>query len=245
MTVLFASLPKLVVALLKLLMVGAVLFLFSFHLALVMVGLGVVFYGVTKVVADKVMYRNSTRIQEVYEGQNVVGNEAVTGIREIKIRDAQFNWAERFRQHATELYRLYFRNDVFRSLPASALQIGFMACLLIIFLWKRDTLSTQMVEYVPLVGLYFYAFMRVAPSLTEIATLKLLIAERRPYAEAVYKELQTQSCKSQDGHGIVKELTTGIVFDRVSFTYPGRERTLCDIDISFRKGETTASSATP
>lgn len=240
MAVLFSALPKLVVALLKLVVVAAVLLLFSFQLTLVMIALGVVFYAAIRLVSNRVVYRNANQSQVVYEAQNVIGNEAVTGIREIKIRNAQDSWVERFRSHAYHLCHLNIKRDVFRSLPSSALQVGFIASLVIIMFSQREVASSRMVEYVPLVGLYFYAFMRLAPSLTEIATLKMLVAERQPYAEAVYRELETPSRRIRSGSIRVEAFARAIAFDHVSFAYPGREHTLRDVTVSFEKGQTTA-----
>ncbi len=240
MTVMFAALPKLVVAVLKLVMAGIVLLLFSFELTLAMLALGVVFYAATRSMSDRVVYRNASRSQEASEAQTVVGNEAVTGIREIKIRVGEVRWIERFREHADRLCNLNVRNDLFRYLPSSTLQVGFMGVMLGVMFWQRETLFASMMDYLPLVGLYFYAFMRLVPALTEIAALRVLVGERRPYAEAVYKELHEPSSRVRDGSVVPDRFSDGVVFDGVSFTYPGRDHTLTDIDLVFEKGQTTA-----
>lgn len=240
MTVLFASVPKLGVAALKLAVVGGILCLFSVEWTLAIVLLGALFYAGTRVLSDAIVYQNSSRMQQTHEGQTVVGNEAMTGIREIKIRSVEPSWIARFRGQAFELCRLYVRNDLFRSLPSSALQVGFLGALLVGLMWNKDRLGGSLLEYVPLAGVYFYAFMRVAPSLTEMATLKMLVAERRPYAEAVYLELQRPSRRLRDGSLPCLRLSDRIVFDRVFFSYPGREGTLSDISFTVEKGTTTA-----
>lgn len=240
MTVLFASLPKLCVAGLKLVIVSGILLLFSVQLTAAMILLGAFFYAATRLLSDSIVYQNSNRLQQAHEEQTVVGNEAITGVREIKIRSVEPNWVNRFHGRASELCRLYVRNDLFRSLPSSALQIGFITVILGVLLWKSDSLAGGMMEYVPLAGVYFYAFMRVAPSLTEIATLKMLAAERRPYAEAVYQELQAPSRHLLDGSVKIDRFSERIAFERVSFAYPGRESTLRDISVTFERGATTA-----
>ncbi len=171
----------------------------------------------------------------------VVGNEAITGVREIKIRSVESNWVNVFQERGLDLCRLYVRNDLFRGLPSSALQVGGIVILLgVLLLWKRDSLIGDLAEMVPLAGVYLYAFMRVAPSLTEMTALSMLVAERQPYAEAVYRELHAPSRRLSDGSATIEAFQNSITFEQVTFTYPGRESTLQDISVTFDKGTTTA-----
>jgi ABC-type multidrug transport system fused ATPase/permease subunit len=240
MTVMFGSLPKFLVALLQMAVVGAVLLLINVRITLAMIGLGLVFYAGVKAISQRVMYRVSQRMQSSHERLTVLANEAITGIKEIKIRAAEDRWVAPFRDTARRLSEMYIWTDIVRALPAAALQVGFMALLLTVVLGDVDESASHLGETLPLAGVYAFAFLRVAPSLTDLASQRMMIAERLPYAEAVYQELTQPSQQVADGSTPASRLARGIRLEHLSFTHPGRERTLENIDLTFDKGRTTA-----
>lgn len=238
MTAVFAALPKLVVAFLQLAVVGAVLMLVSLPLTLLMGVLGLGFYLSTRLLSHKVVYRTSNRMQATHEQLSVLTNESITGIKELKARGVEAGWTHQFRERAGELARLYIRNDVVRSVPPAALQIGVMLCLLIVVLASGP--GADLTGFVPLAGVYAFAFLRLAPSLSDIATQMIQVSERLPYAEAVYAALHAGSSVVGRGTRPVKPFSIAIQLEHVTFNYRNRDGTLDDVSLELSKGQTLA-----
>ncbi len=236
----FLVAPKFIVEVLKLSLIVLVLFSISSKFTFGVLLIGIVFYFLTKVIAQKISY--NTGKGRVVSGteQNVLSTEAISGIRQIKVFLASNRWIDKFCKASDDFARLAAKDSLFHSLPRSVLSIIAISILCIAAIIMKVRAGSSFANFMPVICVYFYAFLRIIPSISLFGQMHMQFMGGLPYAETVYNELHTDSHRIKDGKKAIDSFDNSIRFVNLSFRYPGRQSTLKDINITFEKGKVTA-----
>jgi ABC-type multidrug transport system fused ATPase/permease subunit len=166
--------------------------------------------------------------------------EAFQGIKEIKVLGRESYFAQLFMRPALTLAHLHTLSGSFRVLPQLIVETLFVfgvAGAAVIFLREDRSENTLL----PVLGLATYALMRLLPSV-HLAVYHLSTCR---FSEAAVSQVHrdwvdlapspSQDCRNGSRR---PALEREIVFQAVSFTYPGAKRpALKDIDLAIRRGE--------
>ena len=236
----FLALPRFAVEGLKFIFIIVVLFMISVKLTIWVLIVGFLAYCFNSFLAKKISY-NTGRGRVLASGeQNVLATEAVSGIRQLKVFLASQHWIRRFSEVSGAFAKFATKDSLFLPVPRSALSIIVISIICISAIFAKMKMGENFVSFLPLIGVYLYAFFKIIPSISSFGQMHMRFMGGLPYAEVVYNELHTKSRYIDDGEKILKSFEHSVCFDRLYFTYPKREGTLKDINIAFEKSKITA-----
>ena len=236
----FFVIPKLIIESARFLFIMIVLFTISFKLTMGMVVIGFLLYILSKVLAERISYNTGKGRVLESSRQNVLASEAIGGIRQLKVFSASEKWINDFFKASDNFARFAIKDSLYIPLPKSVLSTIAMAFISLSAIFMKMTIGSSFVEFLPTLGVYFYAFVHIVPSMSAFGQMHMHFMGGLPYAEVVYDEMLSDSRKMQDGAIALESFKDSIRFDSVSFTYPARHKTLKDINLVFKKGRITA-----
>jgi ABC-type multidrug transport system fused ATPase/permease subunit len=166
--------------------------------------------------------------------------EAFRGIKEIKVLGREQYFAQLFMRPALGLARLHALSGAFRVLPRLIVEtvfvIGVAGATIIVL---REGQSANAVF--PVLGLLAYALMRLLPSIHLIVYHLNNCRFRGVAVNQIHRDwVALAPAASDDSRARARRAAfeRDIVFEAVSFAYPGAERpALKDIDLTIRRGE--------
>ena len=168
--------------------------------------------------------------------------DALVGIKTIKVAGCESYFLREFRHHTEDYSNLAARNSFAGSVPRHVLELMAVVAIVGTIIWAvlgRQNLGTL----ISVLALFAAAIYRMMPSVVRIATTLQNFRVAQDAISVVYAQLMegdgrrdiVQKC------GIQARLKQGIVFENVSFTYPGSaRRTLNKINLDIRRGDVVA-----
>ena len=232
--------PQLLTEILKILIESVILFSMSFPITcgvLIMAGL---FYFFTKGISTKISYFLGKGRMEAGQEQNILVNEMINGIKQIKIFLGEKRWIAKFYRAMDSYFRLAKKDTLWSNMPVSALEIFALTTLSIFLIFVRKFSPKNLVSNIPLLAVFGYAFQRVMPSLSLITNLKMQIMGNLPVLETLCSVFDEKMTSLKDGTKAITSFKEKIEFRNVSFFYPGRSEALNNISISFEKNKCIA-----
>lgn len=219
----------------------ALLFSLSWRGTLVVLFIGLIYYFFTRYLGRKVSYSAGRGEMAAWQEANVVLNEAISGIKQVKVFVSEDTWNKRFTSSMRNRWDYFLRRSIWRQVPPPILNlvIYFSIGLVAIFM-KLLVPPASFTEAIPLFGTFAFAIFRLSPLVTALGELAMDIMGSLPNCEMVYNIQSEKLTKIEDGPREFTEFKSDIRFEDVSFAYKGREKTLEGISVWFEKGRTTA-----
>ncbi len=222
--------------------ISIILFLFSLlwqgTVAVLVIGLG--YHYVTRYLGKKVSYSAGKGEMEASREGNVILNEAITGIKEVKVFVAGENWIDRFSSTLKRRWDHLIRRVIWQQIPTPLLMLILYLSLGIIAVLAKIVAPSSFFQLMPLFGTFAFALFRLVPSIGTMGSLTMQFMGALPNCEAVYSILNSEIAHIKDGKKELSSLNSNIKFDNVTFTYKGRLKILENISTTFEKGKTTA-----
>jgi len=217
-----------------------VLLLASPGLTLVTLSLLAALGGALVVASRRHLLRLGTLEHAARRGALATVQQALGGLREVRVMGAEGHFRERFARRQGELARVRTSVGTFAFLPRLVIETAFiLATLVVVWLAGRGGGG----DLVPLLGLYAYAGFRVIPTcnrlVMHLGSLRFgtpmvaeLEADLAPLAAARRREPPPRA-----GFVFRRELR----FERVTFSYPEAERPALEgLDLTIAAGESVA-----
>lgn len=217
------------------------LFSLSWRGTLVVLLIGLIYFFFTRYLGRKVSYHAGRGEMAAWQEANVVLNEAISGIKQVKVFVSEATWIKRFADSMRQRWYHFLRRNVWQQVPAPILNlvIYFSIGLVAIFM-KILVPPASFTDAIPLFGTFAFAVFRLSPLVTALGDLVMQIMGLLPNCEIVYNIRNEINTAIEDGPREFAGFKSDIRFEDVSFTYKGREKTLEDISVWFEKGRTTA-----
>lgn len=226
--------------LLLIVFVSILLFLMYWEGAVLVVLLGTGYYFVAQLLGSKVSYVTGTGKAETATREHVVLNEALSGIKQIKIFLAQSSWTEKFNVAVRKYYTYYKRHVVWTEVPANSIWLLlFLSIAAVAFILSRQD-SADFTSLLPLLGMFTFALLRLLPPITNLGKLWMQVMLLLPNTELVYLSLNKQLSTIKDGEKELSTFARSISLDHVYFSHKERSVTIKDVSITLEKGKTTA-----
>lgn len=222
--------------------ISILLLLFSLSwqgtVAVLVVAVG--YYYFNRYLGKKVSYHAGIGEQEAGRERNVVLNESITGIKQVKVFLTGENWVNRFSSVVVRFWYHFRKRMVWQQIPPIILMLILYLTLGIIALLIKTMAPATFTELIPTFGTFALAILRFLPVMGTVGSLMMSIMGALPHCETVYSIQNDTLSHMVDGEKELTSFKSNIQFDNVSFAYKGRAQVLEDASITFEKGKTTA-----
>ncbi len=207
-------------------------------IAVLVVGIG--YYYFNRYLGEKVSYRASKGQIEAGTETNIILNEAISGIKQIKVFVTAEDWINRFNRAVNKLWYHYRKHQVWLETPPFILMLLLYISVGVIAIAIKIIAPTTFAQLIPTFGTFVFAIFRLLPIVSTMGRSVMTVMHMLPSCEIIYSIQNDKIAHIEDGE---KELTSfkhNIEFDNVTFTYKGRSRIVEDIAITLEKGKTIA-----
>jgi ABC-type multidrug transport system fused ATPase/permease subunit len=206
--------------------------------AVLLIGVG--YYYFTRHFGQKVAYKPGKGEMEASQEGNVILNEAISGIKQVKLFAAEESWMDRFSCAVRRRWAYFSRRSMWQQFPAPILIFIVYLSIGITALVIRITIPGGFMDVIPVLGAFAIALFRLVPVIGSASGLTMGIIGALPNCETIYSIQNAQITHLKDGKKELSSFQSDITFDRVSFAYKGRSQTINDISVTFQRGKTTA-----
>jgi ABC-type multidrug transport system fused ATPase/permease subunit len=167
-----------------------------------------------------------------------MAQEALTGIKAVKLMGLEATYLSRFRQPAMRVARYQSTAAVTADLPRHLLEAFGFGGIIVFLLVMLMTADLQLGDTLPTIGVYVFAAARLFPSLQRLyRSFASLRFHRAALDDVVRDFIETPTDTATTGTAATPSmpplgLRERLVFDRVTYTYPGATRpALRDLDL--------------
>lgn len=186
------------------------------------------------------LYRTGVVTRDLSTTLSAQITEFFTGIKQIRIANATDAWLKQLDATNVGLRRAFVRETAMPLLPGRILELitigGVLSAILLFRLWNPSGFR----ESLALIGLFGLALMRTMPSFVMVGQLGLKFATFMPDVERLYSLLHEGVPRMKQGSRVIRSLEKAIVFEEVSFAYPGRPPIFSKLSLEFPKGRFSA-----
>jgi ABC-type multidrug transport system fused ATPase/permease subunit len=224
----------------KILFIGAILVSMSLPVSCAVMGLVAFFYFFTRLVTKRMSYSIGRGRIEAGEEQNILINEMINGIKQIKVFLAEERWRSRFYKATDSFFKLAKKDNMLVNAPFSALEVFALVSLSVFLILIKKISPASLASNLPLLGVFAYAFQRIMPSISLMTSMRMQILGQIAAFEVLHSVITGESASVKDGEKTVDSFSQRIEFRHVSFAYPGKKPVLKNITFSFEKNECTA-----
>jgi ABC-type multidrug transport system fused ATPase/permease subunit len=216
------------------------LFSLSWQGTLAVVLLAAIYQYFTRYLARNIAYSAGMGEMEAIRESNVILNEVISGIRQVKVYANMEDWVKRFASAARKRWYHFARRNFWQQIPTSFLVLILYLVIGITAVLIKILVPVNFVELIPVFGTFAFALFRLVPIIGGISSSTIQIMGVLPDCEIVWRIFGENYTHIRDGNKELGSFKSKIEFNNVTFAYKGRERTLEDIFITFEKGQTTA-----
>ena len=201
-------------------------------------------YGGTFMITRRLIARKGVERANANKARFRLANEALGGVKEIKLIGREEHYINRFRAPAKAMARAQVSAQVLGQVPQYVMQaVGFGGMILLcLILLDAAALGSGAVlnDLLPLLGVFAFAGQRLLPELSRLYNGLTHLNYGASVIDAVHRDLQRKGTgNSLDRHlpaplGLKNELR----LENVSYSYPNADHAgVSDVSLSIRAGE--------
>lgn len=202
--------------------------------------IGLIYYLLTRYLAERVAYDAGKRQQEAITQSTVILNETIDGIKQLKAFNATKDWVRRFGDAVKTHWHHSIRQSTWQQALSPALIFVLFFFVGITAIGIRMTAPNSFGALIPVFGTFAFAVFRLIPIIGGVSNATMQIKASLPNCENVYQILGERLTHIEDGKKELASFKSEIKLDNVTFAYKGRKKVLEDVSITFEKGKTTA-----
>lgn len=175
-------------------------------------------------------------------GRFRAANEALAGVKDIKVAGQEASYVARFDGHSRRMARSQVIARILAEIPRFAVQMITLSgiILLCLVLLSPDNSSGGGLESVlPVLGVFALAVQKLLPALQRIYSASAVLRYSRETVEAIHADMQGASTTRQvppaldSGMGLSKQLE----FENITYNYPDSKQGLYDFSLTIQQGE--------
>ncbi len=216
------------------------LFSLSWQGAIAILLIGLAYQYFARSLGKKVSYYSGKGEMEALRESNVILNETISGIKQVKVFAVGENWIGRFRNAMRKRWHYAVRRGIWGQIPPLLLFLTMYLAIGIIALVIKIVAAANFMELIPVFGAFAFAVFRLIPFISNIGGVLMSIMGALPDCEAVYSIQRDRITHIEDGERELSSFKSDIKFEGVSFAYKNRVETVEGVSVTFEKGKTTA-----
>ena len=216
------------------------LFSLSWVGTLITLLIGILYLLGTRYFAKKVSYSSAQGELEAITKSNVILNEVISGIQQVKVFSTAEYWADRFAGTIRKRWYHFKRRSRALQLPTPVLMLVLYLFIGVGAMMMNILFPDKFVTLIPVFGTFAFAIFRLVPIVAKVGGLTMNIMSALPNCEICYSIMNKEIAHIVDGKKELASFKSEIAFDHVSFAYNGQKEVLQDISLRFERGKTTA-----
>ena len=151
----------------------------------------------------------------------MIAQEALVGIKEIKVRNATDLYLQNFKKTTGIFHRLKINTSLAKLIPTLFIQIATNGGILIVILVLLTQVEDNYKEVIPLVSLYAFAGMRILPVIQGLFRNLTSLRSNKPALSILYEELiEDKKYIKKKEPVIFKKFDEILSIENISFRYP-------------------------
>lgn len=232
--------PETLTHLLKILIIGIILFSMSFPVTCCVMAIAVIFYFLTGEISKRVSYYLGKARMEAGEEQSVLINEMINGIKQIKVFFGERRWITAFYSAMDKFFNSAKKDILWINMPANVLEALALIVLCAFLIFLKNHSPQNLISNIPLLAVFVYAFQRIMPSLSQITNLRMQIMGNISVVEVLYNVFNEKMSYIENGNRALASFNDKIEFRNICFSYPGRPEVFKNCFVSFEKNKCIA-----
>jgi ABC-type multidrug transport system fused ATPase/permease subunit len=183
-------------------------------------------YGVIFLMARQKLTRMGKQRVESNRQRFQIMQEAMGGIKSVKLRNLERSYIDRFQEPAAKVARNDASLAIISELPRHLLEVIAFGGMILFVLWLLATREGMIADVIPVLGVYAFAAARMFPTIQQLFVAVSTLRFGRPALDALHAELTDQPSRdvTQGAELPAIPLRNSLQLDRVSFAFPGTDR---------------------
>lgn len=202
---------------------------------------GAGYYALTRYLSLKVSYNTGTGRYKASQQENVILNEYINGIKQVKVYGVAHRWKNQYDETINEFWRLWRKDSFWLQVPALLLYLCIFIAIGVVVIIIRLFYPLDFLTYLPILGTFALAILKLLPRLANFGNYQMGIMSALPNLKIVKQVIEDTSYK-QVKSGVVQfpAKKPDIVIDNISFGYKNREPLFTGLSLRIEAGKTTA-----
>jgi ATP-binding cassette subfamily B protein/subfamily B ATP-binding cassette protein MsbA len=226
-----------------LLSISTVLLLVSISLkgSILVLCASVLYYTFTRYLSMNVSYLTGTGRYQASQRENVLLNEYITGVKQIKVYEVSTHWKRQFEDAIDRYWTLWRKDSFWLQVPVLLLYLLIFVTIGVVVIVIKLFYPFDFITYIPILGTFSLAILKLLPRLANFGNYQMGIMSALPNLKIVEELLEDTTYKMDNSGKIPFEMKKpDIVFDHITFGHKNREIIFEDLSLHIEAGKTTA-----
>jgi ABC-type multidrug transport system fused ATPase/permease subunit len=234
-----ARLPQILVESMRIAAILLLLLVVHPYVTLALAIFSLLIQGMVVMITRKTSYlRGKERSKEDSSQSNLLV-ELFTGIKQISVYGVRSRWRAAFESSSRRFSELMIRDTAILSLPKNLMEMLAYSALAGGLLYGRLTLGDGLTAYIPMVGAFCVALLKILPALSTLSRARLEMMNAMSDVEAIHRALELRFDERPRGRRLFEGLKSAVRFDDVHFSY-GDTEVLRGLSLDIARGSSVA-----
>ena len=185
-------------------------------------------YGLIYFIIRQYLLKKAVQRIEANRNRFLISNEALVGIKEIKVRDATDIYLKNFNKASSIFHKIRVKTSLAKLIPNLFIQISASGGILVVIMILLTKVKGNYNEIIPLVSLYAYAGLRIMPVVQGVFKNITSIRSSKPALDILHKELIIMKSNDVVNQDFIPTLKDQICIEKVTFSYPESKAPVID-----------------
>ncbi|MCK9579553.1 MAG: ABC transporter ATP-binding protein/permease [Methanoregula sp.] len=213
----------------------------SFKGSLILLCAGAGYYSMTRYLSLKVSYITGTGRYKASQQENVILNEFINGIKQIKVYGVAQRWKRQYDETIDEFWKLWRKDSFWLQVPALLLYLCIFVAIGVVVIIIKLFYPLDFLTYLPILGTFALAILKLLPRLANFGNYQMGIMSALPNLKIVQTVLEDPTYVNvKNGTLPFHTKKPDIVINNITFGYLNREPIFTGLSLQIDAGKTTA-----
>jgi ABC-type multidrug transport system fused ATPase/permease subunit len=199
------------------------------------------YYSLTRFLSLKVSYNTGTGRYKASQQENVILNEFINGIKQIKVYGVSQRWKQHYEETIDTFWKLWRKDSFWLQVPALLLYLCIFVAIGAVVIIIKLYYPLDFIIYLPILGIFALAILKLLPRLTNFGNYQMGIMSALPNLVIVRQVLEDSTyVKVKNGTLPFHAKKPDIEINHITFGYQNRDPLFSDLSLHIDVGKTTA-----
>jgi len=202
---------------------------------------GILYYTLTRYLSMNVSYLTGTGRIQAGQRENVLLNEYINGVKQIKVYEVSTHWRQQFEETIDRYWTLWQKDSFWLQVPVLLLYLLIFVTIGVVVIVIKLFYPFDFITYLPILGTFSLAILKLLPRLANFGNYQMGIMSALPNLKIVENVLEDTSYNTlKSGTKPFEMKKPDIVFDHITFGHKNRENIFDGLSLHIEDGKTTA-----
>ncbi|MFO8009893.1 MAG: ABC transporter transmembrane domain-containing protein [Dehalococcoidia bacterium] len=162
----------------------------SWKATIAVVFAGGAYYYFTQYLSKRIAYVAGRGMREAIQNENVLMNEYITGVKQIRASGSSAEWRRKFDRAAALRWKHWARNLFWNQVPPRILELLLFGSIAIVVIIVKIQYPDDFFSMIPMFGTFAFALLKLLPKLSSTGSMLMDVSNWLPNLEAVKELLQ-------------------------------------------------------